>query len=184
MSTRCNTVIHDGYSAKTVTLYRHCDGYLSCAGVDAYKLMKSFVAVKGTDCDADDVANWFVNNGDGEYEHTSGIHGDVNFIYDIYINTKPNTAEKDFFEIEAHDTKLDFKGPGPAKRADNLTARLKEEWEEYVAKCGSKKEKAADTKNQADIYARIGECVDMVWDGGLRDQIIDAVMDVINASKE
>ena len=184
MSTRCNTLIHGRNTSDVVALYRHCDGYLSGAGVDAYKMMTDMFAtniVIKNSLTAEDVAQWFIKNGDGEYEKTTGIHADVEYIYDIYINSRDSDPKSKPFEIRAFTTRMSF-GKGPATRDEDVTNQLADEWSKYLAKrC---KTTASDDGDASDIYAKIGEAVDRIWKDGLRDQMIDAVMDVIEVSKE
>jgi hypothetical protein len=182
--TRSNTLIHDGKTSTIITLYRHCDGYLSGAGVDAYKMMKELMAtnaaIRGS-LTAEDVAQWFIRNGDGEYEETSGIHGDVEYIYDVYINFKYSHTDGIPFKIRAFTTKMHL-GKGPATRDEDVTDKLDKEIEQSL---GQKPSSGTDDERDiAAVYEKIGEAVDKIWKGSLRDQMIDAVMDVVDASKE
>ncbi len=181
--TRSNTLIHDGKTSTIITLYRHCDGYLSGAGVDAHKMMRELMttnaAIKGS-LTAEDVAQWFIRNGDGEYEETSGIHGDVEYIYDVYINFKYSHTKDVPFKIRAFTTKMHL-GKGPATRDEDVTDELDKEIEKTL---GQKQTSGTDDEPDASaIYEKIGAAVDDIWRLSLREKMIDAVMDVI-MSKE
>lgn len=96
MSTRCNVIIRTPDGAK-VYLYRHCDGYPSGEGDTIASVWLSLTA---THYDANQQhdpywkAKWIKtflpqlmqttgSGGDPHHEFTSGLHGDIEFLYII-----------------------------------------------------------------------------------------------------
>lgn len=94
MSTRCNIILRTPDGAK-VYLYRHCDGYPTGAGQTIWSVVLSLSA-KGYDATQTHDPEWrrkwigpFAkqlmattgNGGDLHHEFTSGLHGDIEFLY-------------------------------------------------------------------------------------------------------
>lgn len=95
MSTRTNIVIKWG--RERIVLYHHHDGYPEGVGADL-KLMvqKNYLNSKYQSMLPFYVANRLVKNNygmnDGEYEVTSNLHGDVEYIYEIDCKKKTVTC--------------------------------------------------------------------------------------------
>lgn len=82
MSTRAHIRIKDGRDL--FLLYHHHDGYPEGIGVD----LKKFLSAKNYWC-GDCIANELVKSkDDDEYEITSCLHGDEEYIYVIDCNNK------------------------------------------------------------------------------------------------
>lgn len=83
MSTRANIVVKDSNSEHTV--YHHCDGYVAGVG----KELKTFIDkdYKPDSRSADEFCKQ-IENWDYSYEYDDcGVHGDVEYIYYVYINS-------------------------------------------------------------------------------------------------
>lgn len=82
MSTRSNIVLKS--KSETIYLYHHHDGYPSGVGVDLmnrfYDLMKS-----GRMFDIYNISNELTKDEDDEYELTNGLHGDIEYVYEIDV---------------------------------------------------------------------------------------------------
>ena len=81
MSTRCNIIVKD--DENKVYLYHHHDGYPSGVGVDLLK--KFYKRFKdGNYIYMEDVVNELIKDkNDDEYEYTTGLHGDIEYVYEI-----------------------------------------------------------------------------------------------------
>lgn len=78
MSTRCNIIVkRKGY--QDIILYHHHDGYPSGVGYDLYSRLEQ-IEGHWYECD---IANSLVKDLDDEYEITSCIHGDIDYLYTI-----------------------------------------------------------------------------------------------------
>ena len=121
MSTRSNTVIKDMETGTEAYLYRHFDGYISGAGVEQVgyvNLMEKEMQHPTIDA----VEDWYIKNGEG-YEETSGIHGDVEYIYVLELN-----GPKSKFSLRAFETKLYAANGGKSAAKDKeVTDKLVEE---------------------------------------------------------
>ena len=121
MSTRSNTVIKDMETGIEAYLYRHFDGYISGAGVEQagyVNLMQKEMQHPTIEA----VEDWYIKNGDG-YEETSGIHGDVEYIYVLELN-----GPKSKFNLRAFETKLFATNGGKSAVKDKeVTDKLAEE---------------------------------------------------------
>lgn len=83
MSTRCNIVVKEGN--KKVYLYHHCDGYPSGVGID---LLDKNLFNKWY-YDISYIVNKLIKATDDDgYEYTSGIHGDIEYLYVINVKKK------------------------------------------------------------------------------------------------
>lgn len=89
MSTRCNILIkHTGYN--DIILYHHHDGYPQGVGYDLHCRLKK---IEGRWYETD-IANNLVKDTEDEYEITSCIHGDIDYLYTIDCNTKTLKCNK------------------------------------------------------------------------------------------
>ena len=91
MGTRCNIKI--SYGDNDIYIYRHWDGYLSVTGKDVYDKLQSSTIDKysfGDETNAVrvNIVN-FINSFlcDNKYELTTGIHGDVEYVYHFEFST-------------------------------------------------------------------------------------------------
>lgn len=86
MSTRCNIILKD--DEHQVILYHHCDGYPEGVGSFLYRKVNDNLK-KGRFCFAEDIANYLLKDEeDNSYELTSGIHGDIEYLYEIDTHNK------------------------------------------------------------------------------------------------
>ena len=86
MSTRCNIVVKD--KNNTFYVYHHCDGYPEGVGSFLYRKVNDNL-YKGRFCFAEDVVNYLLKDEeDNSYELTSGIHGDIEYLYEIDTHNK------------------------------------------------------------------------------------------------
>lgn len=76
--TRCNIVVNDG--TDTLYIYHHCDGYPKGVGQQLIKYLQCNTPLR-----AQDVLDGLVFMYGEEYEETSGIHGDIGYLYTIDI---------------------------------------------------------------------------------------------------
>ena len=81
MATRCNVIVKGKSCGKNVKaiLYRHWDGYPSVTGEDLLEKLNSC-------CNGEIYFDSFVNSlikESTEYEYTSQIHGDIEYLYEI-----------------------------------------------------------------------------------------------------
>lgn len=92
MSTRCNIIVQDGDSK--YTLYHHCDGYPEYVGLCLYKALNE--RIQRNDYSAVDVVNMLMKHRlddiDESYELTTGLHGDIEYLYIIDLMTKTITC--------------------------------------------------------------------------------------------
>ena len=112
MSTRCNVVVKDGY--QELWFYRHHDGYPESILPDLEPIMQKLRDGKLRD-NASQFAGWLIVKGNedyqarrtdfaresgyddwkvGNYEPTTGQHGDVDFVYEIDLRNKTLEARK------------------------------------------------------------------------------------------
>lgn len=92
MSTRCNVVIKKGNDK--VYLYHHHDGYPSGVGKDIIEYMEYLCeAVSKEEKDEilstpQKLAEWLCSDErDDEYEFTDCLHGDIEYLYEIYLDS-------------------------------------------------------------------------------------------------
>ena len=94
MSTRCNIIIKDGPSR--IILYHHPDGYPMGVGTELRGYLERIHAWHKGLHSAEHIANYLVKgripaplastpHDDDEYELTSGLHGDVEYVYVINL---------------------------------------------------------------------------------------------------
>lgn len=82
MSTRCNIKIID--KDCEVILYHHHDGYPAGVGADLFDKFNAKLKDKNCYLSAEDIANSLIKDPkDDEYEWTSDIHGDIEYLYEI-----------------------------------------------------------------------------------------------------
>ena len=82
MSTRCNIKIID--KDCEVILYHHHDGYPAGVGEDLFNKFNDKLKDKNCRLWAEDVANSLIKDpDDDEYEWTSDILGDIEYLYEI-----------------------------------------------------------------------------------------------------
>lgn len=80
MSTRCNIVLKTGRRFfKDIYLYHHHDGYPEGVGADLVERLKDHF----TGLRVEDIANKLVKDLDDEYEITTCLHGDIEYLYVI-----------------------------------------------------------------------------------------------------
>ena len=87
MSTRCNIKIIE--KDQTIWLYHHHDGYPRYVG--AFLLAKYYDKFKDTNnyLDACVIANELIKDkNDDEFEVTDGMHGDIEYLYELDINKR------------------------------------------------------------------------------------------------
>lgn len=83
MSTRCNIVVEvlgkekEIHLEKEIFIYHHCDGYPEGVGAELDTYLSSLESF-----DPEDIHSGILDLSD-EYEDTSGIHGDIEYIYKI-----------------------------------------------------------------------------------------------------
>lgn len=116
MSTRCNIVIkHKGYN--DIILYHHHDGYPQGVGYDLHSRLKK---IEGCWYETD-IANGLVKDAEDEYEITSCIHGDIDYLYTIDCNTKTLKCNQIDYNLEkmsqevGKEVKLNFEINGELK---------------------------------------------------------------------
>lgn len=116
MSTRCNIIIkREGYN--DIILYHHHDGYPQGVG---YYLHSRLKKIKGWwyECD---IANNLVKDTKDEYEITSCIHGDIDYLYTIDCDAKQLKCNRMHYNIEKHtqeigkEEKMNFEQNGELK---------------------------------------------------------------------
>lgn len=78
MATRCNIQINDPNTE--IWLYRHWDGYPEVTGED----MKDYLRYMMPET-ASQLAEAIVNNDSEHYRYTKSQHGDIEYLYQIYI---------------------------------------------------------------------------------------------------
>ena len=83
MSTRCNIIIQE-INEKPIILYHHHDGYPQGVGFDLHCRLEQFL----DNWHADDIANSLVKDLEDEYEITTDIHGDIEYLYVIECEQK------------------------------------------------------------------------------------------------
>lgn len=82
MSTRCNIKVFD--NNHEVMLYHHCDGYPEYVGKNLFE--KFGEKLKNKDCYlyVDDIVNGLIKDKEDDgYEWTTGLHGDIEYLYEI-----------------------------------------------------------------------------------------------------
>lgn len=123
MSTRSNTIIRDlSLGGEEEILYRHCDGYLSGAGLDQMKYLNKMLK-QGTEITVQAVQAWYLKNGDG-YETTDAIHEDIEYIYVLELN---GNMKK--FNLRAYRYDM-FADDGRGKIGQELTDELMKLYDE------------------------------------------------------
>lgn len=99
MSTRCNIVLKTGKRFfKDIILYHHHDGYPEGVGADLVERLKDHF----TGLRVEDIANKLVKDLDDEYEITTCIHGDIEYLYIINEKTK-NLSYKEVYSYWTDD---------------------------------------------------------------------------------
>lgn len=112
MSTRANIIIKD--KTDKLYFYRHSDGYPSCTGEDLKEFVQGYKTSLRTDLGQS--AGWLIVRGHmeylegaftgkpspskgmytwkvGAYEPTTCIHGDIEYLYTIDLDTRKLTCE-------------------------------------------------------------------------------------------
>jgi len=104
MSTRCNIVVRDG--DKELWFYRHHDGYPESVLPDLEPLMERLREGSLRD-NVGQFSGWLIITGRrghgrvgsyddwkvGDYEPTTGLHGDVAYVYEIDLRSRELTAK-------------------------------------------------------------------------------------------
>ena len=91
MSTRCNIIIKK--FTNEVVLYHHYDGYPRGVGIDLVRMFEDDFK-KSSKIYIDDVVNKLIKNEDDKgYEWTTGLHGDIEYLYTIDCDAKTITCE-------------------------------------------------------------------------------------------
>ena len=86
MSTRCNIIVKA--KGKKITLYHHWDGYLEGVGQDLVNKLKD-AFIDDYFCSWTHIVNKLVKDKeDTGYEITSGLHGDIEYLYTIDVDKK------------------------------------------------------------------------------------------------
>lgn len=83
MSTRCNIIIKYD-SDKEIKLYHHHDGYPECVGAD----LISRIETAGKYLDGEHLINSMIKDTEDEYEFTSYLAGDAEYIYIVNVDKK------------------------------------------------------------------------------------------------
>ena len=100
MSTRCNIIIKDArYGDGRVILYHHCDGYPEGVGVQLRKVLACYngehFPTEGRAVYS--IANRLVKDqtglNDKEYEITTCVHSDIDFLYEITFDYEGSTLK-------------------------------------------------------------------------------------------
>ena len=121
MSTRCNIIIKAA-RCKSVVLYHHLDGYPDCVGSILFELCKIFNEKPCFFYDPCEIANYFLKHGvklkdvagnithDTGFELTSGIHNDIDYLYEFRISLKKGTPRYSVkcWNIRSKDYKIDM----------------------------------------------------------------------------
>ena len=87
MSTRCNIIVKS--KSEEVILYHHHDGYPEGVGVEL--LMKVYPKLHDNHYynDVEDIVNMLIKDkDDDEFEYTTALHGDIEYIYEIDVDQK------------------------------------------------------------------------------------------------
>lgn len=87
MSTRCNIIVKS--KSEEVILYHHHDGYPEGVGVEL--LMKVYPKLHDNHYynDVEDIVNMLIKDkDDDEFEYTSALHGDIEYVYEIDVDQK------------------------------------------------------------------------------------------------
>lgn len=106
MSTRCNIVVREG--EEELWFYRHSDGYPESVLPDLKPLMEKLRDGSLRD-NLSQFCGWLIVKGNegytrhsgyddwkvGNYEPTTGLHGDVQFVYELDLREKTLTVEED-----------------------------------------------------------------------------------------
>lgn len=107
MSTRCNIILRDENKNKKIYLYHHHDGYPEGVGAD----LAHFVSVwnKCYYYCIEEIATIMIKGlesplygrVDNEYELTSGLHGDIEYLYIVRLEWD-DEAKKNTIVLEAY----------------------------------------------------------------------------------
>lgn len=107
MSTRCNIMIErEGYFP--VILYHHHDGYPQGVGYDLHTRLKN---IEGG-WYQQEIANSLVKDLNDEYEITSCVHGDIEYLYVINCKEKTLKCYAARGTIIGEEVKMNFKKMG------------------------------------------------------------------------
>ena len=104
MSTRANIIIRDGYGK--LYFYRHSDGYPECTFEDLKEFVNGYKSGVYRD-NVEQSAGWLITYGAigfqryefdqwkvGNYETATGIHSDIEYLYDINLKTRLLTCRE------------------------------------------------------------------------------------------
>lgn len=87
MSTRCNIIVKS--KSEEVILYHHHDGYPEGVGVALLNKVTPLLKDNRYYNDVEDIVNALIKDkDDDEYEYTSALHGDIEYIYEIDVDQK------------------------------------------------------------------------------------------------
>ena len=92
MGTRCNIKI--SYGDNDIYIYRHWDGYLSQTGKDVYDKLQNSRKENYSMGEKDEASRInipnFINSFllDNRYELTTGVHGDIEYLYHFEFSTE------------------------------------------------------------------------------------------------
>ena len=78
MATRCNVQISD--KDTSLWIYRHWDGYPECTRVELEEILKTRHPQS-----ANELGDLLVGEFGSNYRYTEGEHGDIEYLYQIYI---------------------------------------------------------------------------------------------------
>lgn len=104
MSTRCNIKLIE--KDRTIWLYHHHDGYPRYLG--AFLLTKYHNTFQNNDryIDIYDIANELIKDSkDDEFELTSGMHGDIEYLYEIDVDKREIRCFEVGYEKQGNDWK-------------------------------------------------------------------------------
>lgn len=113
MSTRCNIILKDENKSKKIYLYHHHDGYPEGVGADLAHFVTEWN--KGYFYGVEELANRmikgiespFYGEVDNEYELTSCLHGDIEYLYIVRLEwdyeAKKNTIVLETYEVPWED---------------------------------------------------------------------------------
>ena len=103
MSTRATIRVEDN-EGEGLWIYHHCDGYPQGVGEE----LKELLVKVGKYADIYDVANYLFKYGKkyGDYELTSDLHGDSEFVYNIDMGSR--TLECYAYPFEEEDLEFTF----------------------------------------------------------------------------
>lgn len=99
MSTRCEIHIYGKTTEPFIRLYHHHDGYPSVVG--KFLIEEVYPKLMSSNADtAEDIAEFLcIHPLDEEFEHTEGVHGDIEYLYIINVLAKTIRCFKGRYKV-------------------------------------------------------------------------------------